>query len=138
MKQFKLNISCFTYIYIIIGVKPKVLRMTDGLKRRQTYDPKHKWSLRDRLTHEKIKKIDDQKSNKTFRENLLESQKKVNYVNEFDRLKGHLYANRSLPAPTKTHLENRMKQLQDLAKESMYGKDHLYKDDVDDYKKDGV
>ena len=71
-----------------------------------------------------------------FRKNLLASQLRVNYVNEFDRLKGYYYANKNLPAPTKTHLENRMKQLQDLAKQSLYGKDHLYKDNVDDYKKD--
>ena len=82
----------------------------------KTFNPKHKWSLRDRLIHEKLKKIYDQEANITFRKNLLESQKRVNYVNEFDRLKGHLYANRSLPAPTKTHLEHRMKQLQELAK----------------------
>ena len=40
-----------------------------------------------------------------FRKSLLESQLKVNYVNEFDRLKGHLYANRNLPARTTTHLK---------------------------------
>ena len=37
----------------------------------------------------------------TFRKNLLESQLRVNYANEFDRLKRHLYANRNLPSPTK-------------------------------------
>ena len=71
----------------------------------------------------------------SFRKSLLESQLRVNCVNEFDRLKGHLYANRKLPAPTKTHLEKRLNKLQDLAKRSLYGRDILYKDNVDDYKK---
>ena len=36
--------------------------------------------------------------------NLLESQLRVNNVNEFDRLKGHLYAN-ELTSANKTHLK---------------------------------
>ena len=84
----------------------------------------------------KQRKMYDREASIAFRKNLLKSLLRVNYVNEFDRLKGHLYAHRNLPAPTKAHLENRMKQLQDLAKESLCGKDHLYKDNVDDYKKD--
>ena len=100
----------------------------------KTYNPKHKWSLRDKLIHEQGKHIYDREANIKIRNDILESQKRVNYVNEFDRLKGIYYANRALPAPTKTHLKNRMKNLQDLAKESIYGKDYLYKDNVDDYK----
>lgn len=72
-------------------------------------------------------------SNITFRKNLLESQLRVNYVNEFDRLKGHYYANPNLPAPTKDHIKKRLKRLQELAKKSLYDKDDLYKDDVDEY-----
>ena len=53
-------------------------------------------------------------------------------------MKGHLYANRNLPAPTKAHLKERLKRLQDLAKQSIHGKDNLHKDNVDDCKKDGV
>ena len=48
------------------------------------------------------------------------------------------YTQISLPAPTKTHFEKRMKNLQDLEKEPIYGKCHSYKDNVDDYKKDCV
>ena len=102
---------------------------------RKTCNPNHKWSLRDRLLHEKLKNIYDQEASITFRKNLLESQNRVNYVNEFDRLKGHLYANRNLPAPTKTHLEKRMKEQQYVARQSLYGRDNLYKGNVDDYKK---
>ena len=69
----------------------------------------------------------------TLRTNLLESQLRVNYVNEFDRLKGHYYANPNLPAPTKDHIQKRLKRLQELAKKSLYDKDDLYKDDVDEY-----
>ena len=53
-------------------------------------------------------------------------------------MKGHLYAHRNLPAPTKTHLKERLKRLQDLATQSLFGRDNMYKDNVDDYKKDGV
>ena len=100
----------------------KAAQRISSLKR---FNPNHKWSLRDRLIHEKIKKICDWAANIAFRNNLLESQLRVNYVSEFDRLKGHLYANRDLPAPTKTHLKERLKNLQDLAKESIHGKDDL-------------
>ena len=104
----------------------------------KTYNPKHKWSLRDKLIHEQGKKIYDRATSIACRNNLLESQLRVNYVNEFDRLKGHLYANPKLPAPTRTYYTDRMEQLQELAKQSIHGKDHLYKDNVTDYAKDGV
>ena len=50
-------------------------------------------------------------------------------------MKGHLYANKNLPAPTNTHLENRLKKLQELAKQSLFGRDSMYKDNVDVLKK---
>ena len=73
-----------------------------------------------------------QESQITFRKNLLESQLRVNCVNEFDRLKGHYYANPNLPAPPKDHIKKRLKKLQELAKKSLYDKDELQKDDVDE------
>ena len=72
-------------------------------------------------------------SNITFRKHLLEIRLRVNYVNEFDRLKGHYYANPNLPAPTKDHIKKRLKRLQELAKKSLYDKNELYKDEVDEY-----
>ena len=89
-----------------------------------------------RLLHERRKRTHDREASVSFRRNLLESQIRVNYVNEFDRLKRHLYANRNLPAPTNTHLKERLQKLQDLAKQSLFGRYNLYKDTVDDYKKD--
>ena len=77
---------------------------------------KSKQGLRDKFIYDSRKQ---KVASLAFRKNLLESQLRVNSVNEFDRLKGHLYAHRNLPAPTNTHLENRMKKLQDLAKESL-------------------
>ena len=74
-------------------------------------------------------------STHTFRKNLLESQLRVNYVNEFDRLKGHYYANPNLPAPTNDHIKTRLKKLQELAKKSLYDKNDWYKDEVDEKKK---
>ena len=100
----------------------------------KTFNPNRRWSLQDKLLHERGKKIHDREASIAFRANLLESQLRVNYVNEFDRLKGHLYANRNLTAPTNTHLENRLKKIQDLAKQSLYDKDNLYKDNVEKYK----
>ena len=94
---------------------------------------KSKQGLRDKFIY------DSRKQNVAclaFRKNLLESQLRVNQVNEFDRLKGYLYANKGLPAPTKTYYKERMEKLQNLAKESIYGKYHLYKDNVGDQKKD--
>ena len=67
---------------------------------------KSKQGLRDKFIYDSRKQ---KVASVAFRENLLESQVRVNYVNEFGRLKGHLYANRNLPATTKAHLENRMK-----------------------------
>lgn len=72
----------------------------------------------------------------TFRKHVLERQIKVNYENEFDRLKGHLYANPRLPAPTKEHIKKRMKHLQDIAKHGLSDIDkrpYLHRDDVDKY-----
>ena len=100
----------------------------------KTFNPNHKWSLQDRLLHERGKKMHDREASIAFRKNLLESQLRVNYVNEFDRLKGHLYANRNLPAPTKDHIKDRLKNLQKMAKQSLYDKYNLYKDTVDKYK----
>jgi len=100
----------------------------------KTFNPNHKWSLQDKLLHERVKKTHDREASIAFRKNLLESQLRVNFVNEFDRLKGHYYANKNLPAPTKTHLEKRLKKLQELARQSLHGKDDLYTDNVDDYK----
>ena len=85
-------------------------------------DLKSKQGFKDKFIHGNEK---HNSASIACRKNLLESQLRINYVQEFDRSKRHLYANRNLPAPTKTHLENTLKKLQDLAKESLYGKDHL-------------
>lgn len=100
----------------------------------KTFNPNHKWSSQDKLLHELKKGHLYANKNIAFRRNLLESQLRVNYVNEFDRLKGHLYANKNLPAPTKDHIKDRLKNLQKLARQSLYGKDNLYEDNVDSYK----
>ena len=61
----------------------------------KTFYPNQKWSLQDELLHERGKKIQGREASIACRKNLLESQSRVNYVNEFDRLKGHLCANRN-------------------------------------------
>ena len=92
---------------------------------------KIKHGLRDKFIHDSKQ---EQEASIAFRKNLLERQLRVNYVNEFDRLKGHSYANKNLPAPTKTHLEEILNKLQELARQSLYDKDNLYEDNVDNYK----
>ena len=62
---------------------------------------------------EKREKI---KSHIQFRHDLLESQKRVNYKNEFDRLQG----NKKLPG-LDANAKSRMKELQKKAKQSLNG-----------------
>ena len=69
-----------------------------------------------KLTAELPEKQEKVKAQVQFRHDLLESQKRVNYKNEFDRLQGA----KKLPgldANTKT----RMKELQKKAKQSLKG-----------------
>ena len=93
----------------------------------KVFNPKHELSLQDKLNSRNT-----QEASISFRKKLLESQMRSNYVNEFNRLKGHLYANPNLP--TNDHIKTILNKLQDLAKKSLYGKESLYKDNVDDYK----
>ena len=37
-----------------------------------TFNPNHKWSLQDKLRHERVKKIYDREASIVFRKNLLE------------------------------------------------------------------
>ena len=54
-----------------------------------------------------------------FRHDILESQKRVNYQNEFDRLQGA----KELPA-LKPNVKSRMKGLQTMARKSLKGETH--------------
>lgn len=98
----------------------------------KSYNPNHEWSSQDHLLHRRMKKARDQEANIMFRKNVIDSQKRVNYVNEFDRLKGHLYTNKlTMLEPTREYIKKRQKRLQELASRSLDRKDNLYKDSVD-------
>ena len=63
-----------------------------------------------------------------FRKNLLESQKRSNYMNEYDRLRGAL-ASGLVKEPSKKYINERMGKLKELASESIHGVKHPIFDD---------
>ena len=65
---------------------------------------------------EKREKI---KAQVQFRHDLLESQKRINYQNEFDRLQGA----KKLPG-LDPHIKSRMQELQKKARQSLKGDTH--------------
>jgi hypothetical protein len=65
---------------------------------------------------EKREKI---KAQVQFRHDLLESQKRINYQNEFDRLQGA----KKLPG-LDPHIKTRMQELQKMARQSLKGDTH--------------
>ena len=62
---------------------------------------KFQFNVYDKLLDVRQKRITDRDANIMFRKNIIESQNRINYRNEFDRLHGIYYANPNLPAPTK-------------------------------------
>ena len=80
---------------------------------------------------------ENQTSSIKFRKNLLESQKRSNYVNEYDRLRGSLHSGLVKDAPTIKHINLRMGKLKELASESIHGKKHdIFKPKTDEQKTD--
>ena len=55
-----------------------------------------------------------------FRKKLLEDRAKVNYQNEYDRIRGTL-AHSVVPIQTKRNIENRMKDLEKLGAQAFAG-----------------
>ena len=62
---------------------------------------KFQFNVYDKLLDRQQKRITDRDANIMFRKNIIESQNRINYRNEFDRLHGIYYSNPNLPAPTK-------------------------------------
>ena len=85
---------------------------------------KTNFSKRDSVLHEINRHRENQASSIKFRKNLLESQKRSNYVNEYDRLRGSLHSGLVKDAPTIKHINLRMGKLKELASESIHGKKH--------------
>jgi len=87
---------------------------------------KTNFNKRDAVLHEINRHRENQASNIKFRKNVLESQKRTNYINEYDRLRGSLTSMNSglvKHAPTIRHINERLNKLKDLADESINGKE---------------
>ena len=81
------------------------------------------YNKHDALLHEIGKHREHQAASINFRKNLLESQKRSNYMNEYDRLRGAL-ASGLVKEPSKKYINERMGKLKELASESIHGKQH--------------
>ena len=77
---------------------------------------KYTWNVYDKLLHRQSQRIADREAHVMFRKHIIESQNRINYRNEFDRLHGIYYANPNLPAPTKEIIKNRQKRFQRISK----------------------
>ena len=88
---------------------------------------KTNFSKRDAVLHEINRHRENQASSIKFRKNVLESQKRANYVNEYDRLMGKLTSLNSglvKDAPSIKYINERMGKLKELANESIHGVKH--------------
>ena len=98
---------------------------------------KTNFSKRDAVLHEINRHRENQASSIKFRKNLLESQKRSNYVNEYDRLRGSLHSGLVKDAPSIKYINERMGKLKELASESIHGKKHdVFKPKTDEQKTD--
>ena len=89
---------------------------------------------RDAILHEVGKHREKQTASINFRKNVLESQKRANYINEYDRLKGVMTAGLVKHTSTK-RVHERMGRLKELASESIHGKTHaIFKPKTHDQK----
>ena len=88
---------------------------------------KTNFSKRDAVLHEINRHRENQASSIKVRKNVLESQKRANYVNEYDRLMGKLTSLNSglvKDAPSIKYINERMGKLKELASESIHGVKH--------------
>ena len=98
---------------------------------------KTNFSKRDSVLHEINRHRENQASSIKFRKNLLESQKRSNYVNEYNRLRGSLHSGLVKDAPTIKHINLRMGKLEELASESIHGVKHdVFNPKTDEQKTD--
>ena len=98
---------------------------------------KTNFSKRDAVLHEINRHRENKASSIKFRKNVLESQRRSKYVNEYDRLRGSLHSGLVKDAPTIKHINLRMGKLKELASESIHGKKHdIFKPKTDEQKTD--
>ena len=84
---------------------------------------KTNFNKRDAVLHEINRHRENQASSIKFRKNVLESQKRANYVNEYDRLRGAMLSG-SVRESSNRYINERMGKLKELASESIHGKQH--------------
>ena len=77
------------------------------------------YEIDNKLMSDMKKKREDIASSVQFRNDVLESQKRVNYQNEFDRLQGSKKLSGLNP-----NVKSRMQELQKKAKQSLKGETH--------------
>ena len=104
-------------------------QQAEVLSKLNTFTDRNKtnFSKRDAVLHEINRHRENQASSIKFRKNLLESQKRANYVNEYDRLRGKLTSLNSglvKDAPSIKYINERMGKLKELASESIHGVKH--------------
>ena len=95
-------------------LRNKGAKQTPDLK---SFNSKYKWNVYDKLLHRQSQRITDREANIMFRKHIIESQNRINYRNEFDRLHGIYYANPNLPAPTKQIIKDRQKTFARISNE---------------------
>lgn len=110
------------------ALRDKGAKQTPDLK---SFNSKYKWNVYDKLLHRQTQRITDREANIMFRKHIIESQNRINYRNEFDRLHGIYYANPNLPAPTKEIIKKKQKHLQELVKGSLMEPNTIDRVDVD-------
>ena len=94
------------------------------------------YNKHDAVLHEIGKHRERQAASINFRKNLLESQKRSNYMNEYDRLRGAL-ASGLVKEPFKKYINQRLGTLKELASESIHGKKHsIFYEKTDEQKSD--
>jgi hypothetical protein len=76
------------------------------------------------LLTEVEKKREHQSKSIAFRRNVLESQRRSNYINEYDRIKGEIEHRRVKHMPVMNALELRKTNLKQLAQLSLHGDVH--------------
>ena len=112
-------------------------QQAEVLSRLSAFSDRNKtnFNKRDAVLHEIQKHRENKAASITFRNNLLDSQKRANYKHEYERLMGIMTAGLVKDAPSKKFINQRMGRLKELANESINGKIHqIFKPKKDEEK----
>jgi hypothetical protein len=86
---------------------------------------------REKFKRDNVKLYEKKEKSLTFRKNIRQRQIKSDYINEYNRLKGYIFAHPGLTQVSKQHIKNHMKHLQGLFKNHHETKEAITTDDVD-------